>query len=129
MLSSNPLATELSNPSSLVLIGDVLYIADTGNSRVLAYNTTSKGIVELIGAKEGILHPTSLATEAGDLLIGSRNGLFRLHESTETGTDATISIQSSNSLMFDSIAVSFSGISTLSQPTTLSSINISGLTS
>lgn len=127
LLNSDPLKSELSHPSSLAQIGDILYIADTGNSRVLSYNTLTNTLTEFLWISDGISHPVSLKNESGNLLIGADNGLFRIRESTDAWDKATIAMTHTGDLTFDSIALDFSGITTLTSPTNPTDFTLGGV--
>jgi serine/threonine-protein kinase len=67
----------LSLPSGLAFgPGDVLYVADTGNSRVL--RVAPDGTVTVVAGPQGLLRPTALAIDqSGAVFIGD-SGLHRI---------------------------------------------------
>lgn len=70
-LGLTAIETELNQPSALVRFWNYLYIADTLNHRILAYNISSKQISELLSAKNGILLPTDITLSGSSLLIAN----------------------------------------------------------
>lgn len=87
---STPLTSELSSPSALALLWSSLYIADTGNDRILRYDTVANTLVPFLDRSFGINKPTSLAFSGNTLLIADAgNGTIHAYKDGGT-TDGTI---------------------------------------
>jgi hypothetical protein len=63
--------TELHFPSALYWTGNTLYVADTFNHRILAYDIPSKNIAELLGQSDGINLPVDIVFSGSSLLIAN----------------------------------------------------------
>lgn len=53
-------SVEMNNPSAIVWTGKYLFIADTGNSRILGFDVLSKKVINLLDSNNWINRPTDL---------------------------------------------------------------------
>jgi hypothetical protein len=61
-------------------------MADPGNEQLLFWNDTT-GVLSVVTTRTtGIMAPTSVAFFGNDLLVGAKNGLFRIKDSSANGT-------------------------------------------
>ncbi|MDD5377348.1 MAG: prepilin-type N-terminal cleavage/methylation domain-containing protein [Candidatus Gracilibacteria bacterium] len=129
-LTNSGLDTELSSPSALISSGTYLYISDTMNDRVLSYNITSGSITQLLGPENDIRRPTSLSFSGGTLLIASSgNGKIYNLQDGDSGNGSVFSgtFRVANNFSADNLKFTFSGISSLSSPTSPASFTLSGV--
>jgi prepilin-type N-terminal cleavage/methylation domain-containing protein len=97
--------TELRYPSALVWSGNILYIADTLNNRILGYNTTMKQISQILGNKDGISLPTDLSLSWNTLLIANAGGwnILSYQDWSENPTQFSSDFKVSKAFHFTSI--------------------------
>ncbi|MDD2745563.1 MAG: prepilin-type N-terminal cleavage/methylation domain-containing protein [Candidatus Gracilibacteria bacterium] len=81
-----PLETEFGGMSSISGTGTILAMADSNNEQILFWNTTTKNLAAITTRATGIQHPMSVRFLNDSLLIGGRNGLFQMRDSTKNGS-------------------------------------------
>lgn len=120
--------TELSSPSALISSGNHLYIADTMNDRVLSYDITFGRISKLLGPENGIQRPTSLYFSGSTLLIASSgNGkIYSLQDGDSDGSNFSSTFQIAKNFSADNFRFTFSGITSITAPTSSGSFIFSG---
>ncbi len=64
-------------------------LADPVNEELLFWNTTSQKLFVITTRTTGIVSPSSVKFSGNSLLIGAKNGLFRMSDSTATGNILT----------------------------------------
>ena len=98
-LSMTGLSVGLNDPEGLILVGSTLYVADSGNGRIVAVPATG-GAAKVVSKWSGLIAPTALgALASGDLLVvdsGSRQ-IYQINPLS--GSVATFSLYDPNGLM------------------------------
>lgn len=122
--------TELNMPSALASSGGYLYVADTMNDRVLAYNTTDGTIAQILGRTDGLSRPVSLYFSGSTLLVASAgNGkIFSLQDGSGDGSTFSTTFRVAKNFSADSLVFTFSGISSIISPTLIGNFTFSGIT-
>lgn len=100
------------------------------NDRVLSYDTTSLGITKLLGRENGIRKPTSLYFSGNTLLIASSgNGkIYGLQDGEINGTVFSGTFQVANNFSANILKFTFTGIPSISSPTTPGDFTLNGIT-
>jgi hypothetical protein len=83
--SGLPLETELGGISSITNTGNTLVLADPNNEQLLFWNSSSGTLSAITTRTTGIITPTSVQFFGNSLLIGAKNGLFKMNDSSKTG--------------------------------------------
>ena len=79
------LNTPLSGPTGLALDNNNLYIADSGNNRILALSF-STGVTTVLNPGGGLANPTGIAVDASGTLIVANTGAGNILQITPSGT-------------------------------------------
>lgn len=129
--TTSGILTELNRPSALVSSGGYLYVADTMNDRVLAYNTSNGTITQILDRIDGISRPTSLYFSGSILLVASTgNGkIFSLQDGEWDGFTFFTAFRVAKNFSADSLVFTFSGIPLVTSPTVRGSFTFSGIIS
>lgn len=77
-----PLETEFGGISSISGSGNILAMADPKNEQILFWNTSTSNLAAVTTRATGIQQPMSVRFINDSLLIGGKNGLFRMRDST-----------------------------------------------
>jgi len=99
------------------------------NDRVLSYHKTSGNITEFLGRADGIRKPTSLYFSGNTLLIASSgNGKIFSFQDGDNGNGTTFSgtFRVANVFQADNIRFTFSGIPSITSPTTPGDFTMNG---
>lgn len=115
---TNPLKTELSNPSAIIEQWDYLYIADTGNSRILVYNKLDSTISILADKYAWINKPNDLYIHWNKLYISNAwNGeILEIEDWYWTWSKLDINFISEKNITINKIRFTFDWISNIANP-------------
>jgi sugar lactone lactonase YvrE len=79
------LTSPLSGPTGLTLDNDNLYIADSGNNRLIALSFAT-GTASVINPGGGLSNPTGIAVDASGTIIAANTGAGNILQVTPSGT-------------------------------------------
>lgn len=115
-----PLETEFGGISSISGTGTILAMADPNNEQILFWNTITKNLAAITTRTTGIQHPMSVKFYGDSLLIGGKNGLFRMRDSTKNGSTIEKNATDGPSaplLTLGKLVVTLDGGATITSPT------------
>ena len=129
-LTSSWETTELHFPSAIVGTGNILYIADTLNNRILTYDTTTKTITKLLDTNDGIYLPVDILLSGNSLLIANAGNGKILAYQDGSGSSSYFSqeFKVSKDFTFNKIWFAADSGSALSWSTNTGSFSFSGFT-
>ncbi|MDD2565930.1 MAG: prepilin-type N-terminal cleavage/methylation domain-containing protein [Candidatus Gracilibacteria bacterium] len=127
-LSSSGTGTELNNPSAIIENSGILYIADSGNNRILSYVISTGGIYEIANNKNGISNPTDIYYSGALYITNAGAGnIIKITDGMGTGDKLDTSFKVPKNITFDKIEFIFNGIANISSPTSSGSFTFSGI--
>lgn len=110
--------TQLSNPGALFETATYLYIADSGNNRILSYNKTSKSINIVATYNDWINNPTDIYYENWELYIANTwNGnILRIKDSYSDWTKLIAKFKQTQVSPFDKMVFKFDWLPIVTWP-------------
>ncbi len=129
---NTPLATELSSPNAIFYSSWFLYIADSGNNRILAYDTLLKKIDVVADSTNGIYSPTDIYLTGSKLYVANSwkwNIITLKDGSAASGNNPVFNFKLTRNLNVDGIQIEFDWISNVISPINASDFSFSWITS
>lgn len=113
--------TELNNPSAIIEHWTYLIIADTGNNRILTYDSATDKINILAWIEDWINMPTDIYYDTSDNSLIIANSwdwkVLKLSKITSSLNNINLWIKLNNNISFDSIKFSFEWVTDITWPT------------
>ncbi len=126
-----PLQTELSQPNAIIETPLYLYIADTWNNRILAYDKTIKKIKKILSQDEWLISPTDIYFTGSELYVANswKWEILIIKDEPSSWNNPSFDFKLTKNISFNKIRITFDWISSVSLPVNRDDFTFSWITS